>query len=69
MKKFEEIVKIEYEGPNSKEPFAFKYYDKNKVIAGKTMGEHLKFAMSYWHTSEENSASTTSEYWKATESG
>ena len=50
MKKFEEIVKIEYEGPNSKEPFAFKYYDKNKVIAGKTMGEHLKFAMSYWHT-------------------
>ena len=50
MKKFEEIVKIKYEGPNSIEPFAFKYYDKNKVIAGKTMGEHLKFAMSYWHT-------------------
>lgn len=31
-------------------PFAFKYYDPDEVICGKPMREHLKFAMSYWHT-------------------
>lgn len=31
-------------------PFAFKEYNKDEVIAGKTMADHLKFAMSYWHT-------------------
>ena len=50
MKKYSEIKKVEYLGPNSKEPFAFKYYNPDEVIAGKKMRDHLKFAMSYWHT-------------------
>lgn len=50
MKKYDEIGKIPYEGPNSKEPFAFKYYNPDEVINGKKMRDHLKFALSYWHT-------------------
>ena len=42
--------KIAYEGKDSKNPFSFRYYDKDRVIGGKTMGEHLRFAMSWWHT-------------------
>jgi len=45
-----DIDKIKYEGSKSRNPFAFRFYDKNRVIAGKTMGQHLKFAMSWWHT-------------------
>lgn len=44
------IGKIEYEGANSKNPFAFKHYDRNEIIDGKTMAEHLRFSMAYWHT-------------------
>ena len=44
------IPVINYEGPDSKNPLAFKYYNKDEVIAGKTMAEHLKFSMCYWHT-------------------
>ena len=47
---FKNVPKVEYEGPKSKNPMAFRYYDKNRVVAGKTMGEHLKFAMAWWHT-------------------
>lgn len=47
---FNGIGKIKYEGPESKNPFAFRYYDENKVMAGKTMKEHLRFAVAYWHT-------------------
>ncbi len=47
---FKEIDKIVYEGPESKNPLSFKYYDADKIIAGKPMKEHLRFAMSYWHT-------------------
>ncbi len=50
MKKYYEIGKIPYKGPNSKEPFAFKYYNPDEVINGKKMRDHLKFALSYWHT-------------------
>lgn len=50
MKKYNEIEKVVYEGRESKNPFAFKYYNPEEVIAGKTMREHLKFSMSYWHT-------------------
>ncbi|HZJ57846.1 MAG TPA: xylose isomerase [Clostridia bacterium] len=46
---FNEIPKIKYEGPSSKNPLAFKYYDEDKVILGKTMKEHLPFAMAWWH--------------------
>ena len=41
--------KIQYEGPDSKNPLAFKHYHADEVIAGKTMKEHLRFAGAYWH--------------------
>lgn len=41
---------IQYEGPKSKNPFAFKYYNPEEVVMGKTMKEQCRFAMSYWHT-------------------
>ncbi|MEX1010854.1 MAG: xylose isomerase [Balneolaceae bacterium] len=40
---------IAYEGPDSKNPLAFKYYQDDKVVAGKTMREHFRFAVAYWH--------------------
>lgn len=46
---FTNINEVKYEGPKSKNPLAFKYYDANKVVAGKPMKEHLKFAMAWWH--------------------
>ena len=42
--------KIVFEGKQSKNPFAFRYYDAEKVVGGKKMKDQLKFAMSYWHT-------------------
>ncbi len=52
MKKyFTDVVrKVKYEGPNSKNPFAFKQYNANELILGRPMKEHLRFAMSWWHT-------------------
>ncbi len=47
---FEGIDTIKYEGHFSDNPLAFKYYDADKVVAGKTMREHFKFAIAYWHT-------------------
>lgn len=47
---FKNIDKITYEGKDSNNPLAFKYYDAEKIVAGKPMKEHLRFAMSYWHT-------------------
>jgi len=47
---FPGIDKIKYEGPGSKNPMAFKYYDANQVVLGKTMKEYLRFAVAYWHT-------------------
>ena len=47
---FPNIGKINFEGKDSKNPLAFHYYDENRVVMGKTMKEHLKFAMAYWHT-------------------
>lgn len=47
---FKNIEKIKYEGKDSTNGMAFKYYDAEKVVAGKPMKEHLRFAMSYWHT-------------------
>lgn len=41
---------VAFEGVNSTNPFAFKYYDPAKLVAGKSMEEHLRFAVSYWHT-------------------
>ena len=50
MEYYVNVPEIKYEGPKSENPFAFKYYDKNRMVAGRTMGEHLKFAMAWWHT-------------------
>lgn len=47
---FKGIEKINFEGKDSDNPFAFKYYDANKVVAGKTMQEHFRFAIAWWHT-------------------
>ena len=41
---------IAYEGPGSQNPLAFKHYDARRKVAGKTMAQHLKFAVAYWHT-------------------
>lgn len=46
---FKNISKIPYEGPTSTNPMAFKYFDPQKVIMGKTMAEQLPFAMAWWH--------------------
>ena len=47
---FPKISKITFEGPKSKNPLAFKHYNASEVVAGKTMREHLRFAVVYWHT-------------------
>ena len=47
---FPRIGKIAYEGPESKNPMVYKWYDENRVVAGKTMKDHLRFAVAYWHT-------------------
>ena len=47
---FPGIGKINFEGRDSDNPLAFKFYDENKVIGAKTMKEHLRFAIAYWHT-------------------
>lgn len=47
---FPNVPGIKYEGPESDNPFAFKFYDPDRKIAGKTMREHLRFSVAYWHT-------------------
>jgi len=47
---FEDINKIQYEGSTSKNPFAFKYYNPEETVNGKTMEEMLRFSVAYWHT-------------------
>ncbi len=46
---FPGIPTIQYEGPDSKNPFAFKHYNAEEVVAGKTMKEHMRFGAAYWH--------------------
>ncbi|AZQ57743.1 xylose isomerase [Maribacter sp. MJ134] len=47
---FKGIGEIKFEGKESDNPLAFKYYNPEQVVAGKTMKEHFKFAIAYWHT-------------------
>jgi xylose isomerase len=47
---FKGIGKIGFEGPESRNPLAFKYYDENKKVAGKKMKDHFRFAIAYWHS-------------------
>jgi len=44
------VGKIEYEGKNSKNPLAFRWYNPEEIVAGKKMKDHLRFAIAYWHS-------------------
>lgn len=44
------VGSIQYEGKASDNPFAYKYYNPDQIVAGKTMRDHLKFAIAYWHS-------------------
>ena len=46
---FPDIPKIQFEGPKSKNPFAFKQYNPDEIVAGKSMKDHCRFAAAYWH--------------------
>ena len=50
MAAFPEIGKIQYEGPTSKNPLAYRHYNAEEVIEGCTMKDHLRFSVAYWHT-------------------
>jgi xylose isomerase len=47
---FKGIGKIKYEGRDSKNPLAFKWYDENRIVAGKSLKEYFRFAIAYWHS-------------------
>ncbi len=47
---FPDVQKIRYEGPDSKNPLSFRHYNPDEKVEGKTMKEHLRFAVCYWHT-------------------
>lgn len=47
---FKNVGQIKYEGPKTDNPLAFRYYNADQVVAGKTMTEHFRFAVAYWHT-------------------
>jgi len=51
---FKNIPQIKFEGRDTNNPFAFRWYDENKTVAGKTLKEHFKFACAYWHTFNAN---------------
>jgi len=50
MTAFPEITRIPFEGPESKNPLAFRYYDAGEMVDGKSMRDHLRFSVVYWHT-------------------
>jgi len=50
MTAFPTVEKVRYEGPESKNPLAFRWYNEEEVVEGKTMKEHLRFSVVYWHT-------------------
>ncbi len=47
---FSEVEKVEFRGPTSEDPLSFHYYQPDKVIGTKSMAEHLRFSVAYWHT-------------------
>lgn len=47
---FKEVEQVKFEGVNSDNPLAFRWYDPTRVVAGRTMAEHFKFACAYWHS-------------------
>ena len=50
MTAFPEVERIRYEGPDSKNPLAFRWYNEDEMVEGKTMMEHFRFSVVYWHT-------------------
>src|SRR5262245_2265150 len=69
---FQNIPKIEYEGPDSKNPLAFKHYNPSARIGDKTMAEHLRFSVAAWHTfcgtgADPFGVGTASRPWKTPE--
>ena len=50
MEFYKDVQKVKYEGVGSDNPLAFRFYEPDRIIGGKTMREQLRFAMSYWHT-------------------
>ena len=50
MEYFKGISKIQFEGQASRNPFAFRWYEEDKVVAGKSMKDHFRFAAAYWHS-------------------
>ena len=50
MTAFPEVGKIRYEGPDSRNPLAFRWYNEDEVVEGKTMRDHFRFSVVYWHT-------------------
>lgn len=50
MAAFPDIPKIRYEGPDSNNPLAFRFYNEDQLVEGKPMKEHLRFSIAYWHT-------------------
>lgn len=50
MSAFPDVAKIKYEGPDSKNPLAFRHYKEDEIVEGKSMKDHLRFAVCYWHT-------------------
>ena len=47
---FKGIGPISYEGPESDNPLAYRWYNPTRIVAGKSLEEHLKFAVAYWHS-------------------
>jgi xylose isomerase len=47
---FPDVSQIKYEGPDSTNPLAFRHYQANETVEGKSMREHLRFGVAYWHT-------------------
>ena len=54
MTAFFDIPQIQFEGPDSNNPLAFRYYDPNEIVEGKSMKDHLRFSVVYWHTFRAN---------------
>ena len=47
---FGDTKKIRYEGPDSANPLAYRFYNPDEIVAGKRMADHLRFAVAYWHS-------------------
>ena len=50
MAAFPEVSKIRYEGPDSRNPLAFRHYNPDELVEGKPMKEHFRFSVAFWHT-------------------